>query len=265
MRNRECNCCDICGEEIRVIGDTELLDGHICQDCASLLSPWFTEDLDCTEVEEIQAQLDGRDANLEAIPDFHPSRHFGYGWKIIVDDQAKTFVVAETRDLWEENPDIIRIEDVSYCTVTPEEDRAEIGDRLYRYRYQFLVEIGVAEPDYIDEISFYLNEEPLEYESSEKSFMGFGGFDPEGQPDYDELAALAEKIENVLNDDDDGTDDSRYQVGRNEYNTQPSEEEEIQLEEDGSFAPGKVMVCPWCGSKTMVDESFRCKHCGGNL
>lgn len=267
MRKNDRNRCDICGEEIRGIGSTELLDGHICKDCASLLSPWFTEDLDCTELEEIQTQLDGREANQKAIAQFRPTRKFGGDMKVIVDDNAKTFVVTDSRDLWEDNPDIIRIEDVSYCLVTPEEERREIGPKRYRYRYRFLVEIGVDEPDYIDEISFYLNEKPLEYESSEKSFMGFGGFDPEGQPDYDELTALGEKLENVLGDDDDGTDDGLYAVGRGEFNTQPGDtgEAESYLDENGSFVPGKVVVCPWCGSKTIVTDKFCCEHCGGNL
>ena len=35
--------CDICGEEIGLLGNRKLEDGNCCKDCAKKLSPWFTE------------------------------------------------------------------------------------------------------------------------------------------------------------------------------------------------------------------------------
>ena len=33
--------CDICGKEIKLLGNRKLDDGNMCKDCASKLSPWF--------------------------------------------------------------------------------------------------------------------------------------------------------------------------------------------------------------------------------
>ena len=265
MRPREQMRCDICGGEIRSVADTELLDGHICPQCAEKLSPWFTDDLDCTEVVEIKRQIQGRKENQKLLGDFHPTRQFGFDTKILVDDDARTFLVTETGDLMAENPDILRIDDVSFCSVDPEEDYADVGPGQFRYRYTFQVDISMDHP-YIDSIQFPLNEEPLEYMSgTKKGFLGFGGFDPEGQEDYDALTALGEKIENVLNDDDDGTDDEKYRVKGNPYAIREEPKSTVQLGEGGTFVPNQVVTCPWCGSKTRVTERFCCEHCGGNL
>lgn len=263
MRNRE-DCCDFCGQEIRSVVNTELLDGHICPDCAALLSPWFTEDLDCMEVDEIRQQLEGRERNRRQLKSFHPTRKFGYPTMVVVDDDAQTFVVTDSKDLLGTNPDILRIQDVDYCMSDVHKDRSEIGPKRYRYSYTFKMDIGVEHP-YIDEITYALNEEPLQYESTEKGFLGMGGFDPEGEPDYDDLAALAEKIENVLTGEDDGTDDEKYRVQKGEFDGRPQKQEESLSDEDGRIAAGKVVNCPWCGCKTPVNDKFVCVHCGGPL
>lgn len=263
MRRDE-TCCDICGASIRVIGDTELLDGNLCQDCAKKLSPWFTDDLDCTDLEDIQAQLQGREQNLEDVQEFQPAWKFGFDTKILVDPEAGTFTVAKTRNLYEENTDIIRLDEVLDCTVSAEEDRAEIGPKQYRYRYQFKVDIMLDDHPYLDEIEFILNETPLEYISKEKGFLGFGGFDPEGEPDYDELAALGETIEAVLGGEEEVEIDPGCEVRPGEFITSGSGRgPKAEVHED--FQPGKIVTCPWCGSKTVITDRFCCQHCGGNL
>ena len=45
--------CDICGEKIGLLGNRKLEDGNMCKDCASLLSPWFSDRKQST-VEEIK-------------------------------------------------------------------------------------------------------------------------------------------------------------------------------------------------------------------
>ena len=35
--------CDICGGEIGLLGNRKLEDGNMCKDCASKLSPFFSE------------------------------------------------------------------------------------------------------------------------------------------------------------------------------------------------------------------------------
>ena len=46
--------CDFCGRKIGLFGNKKLEDGNMCKDCASKLSPWFSERRHSTK-EEIAA------------------------------------------------------------------------------------------------------------------------------------------------------------------------------------------------------------------
>ena len=35
--------CDFCGSKIGLLGNKKLEDGNMCKDCASKLSPWFSD------------------------------------------------------------------------------------------------------------------------------------------------------------------------------------------------------------------------------
>ncbi len=35
--------CDICGNQIKFLGNRKVEDGNICKDCASKLSPFFSD------------------------------------------------------------------------------------------------------------------------------------------------------------------------------------------------------------------------------
>ena len=54
--------CDICGAEIGLLGNRKLEDGNLCKECASKLSPFFSDRRRST-VEQIREQLDYREAN----------------------------------------------------------------------------------------------------------------------------------------------------------------------------------------------------------
>ena len=54
--------CDVCGEEIKLLGNRKLEDGNLCKNCASKLSPWFDERRHST-VSQIKDQLAYREAN----------------------------------------------------------------------------------------------------------------------------------------------------------------------------------------------------------
>ena len=58
--------CAICGGEIGLLGNRKLEDGNMCKDCAAKLSPWFDDRRNST-VEQIQAQLDYREANKKEV------------------------------------------------------------------------------------------------------------------------------------------------------------------------------------------------------
>lgn len=272
MANRE-RCC-ICEKDFPESQLTETLDGFICEDCESLLSPWFM-DLDCAETQDLIDQIDDRDQNQLDMADFVPTRKFGEHFKVIVDDETRNFVVAETRDLAEENPDILSIEDVLDCSLDVEETREEIEDELYRYSYTFHMCISMDHP-YVDELNFVLNDRSVAFESSEHSFLGFGGFDPENEPLYMQYQELADKITEVLMDEEGEIDrDSRYQVEPGEFNTVLADEEEYEEEDEEeeespvSHTPktptDEIIVCPWCSSKIRMTKDFRCPYCGAQL
>lgn len=250
--------CELCGKTIGPSGNYELLDGYLCQECADQLSPWFNE-FDMAEPEELEEQIRLREENQEKIPDFHPTRKFGDQIKVVVDDQAKTFVVTDSTDLWEDNPDIISFDECINCSVDVQKDCAEIGRKRYRYTYDFQVTLDLDHA-YLSEITFPLNAETLAYESSEKSFLGMGGFDPGDQEDYLHYARMGETLENVLmdlEDDQDSTDE--YDVQAGEFLVDGAGLEEVDT------LPGETVVCPWCGCRTRVTEDFHCENCGGNL
>ena len=54
--------CSICDAKIGLLGNRKLDDGNLCKDCASKLSPWFSDRRHST-VEQVREQLDYREAN----------------------------------------------------------------------------------------------------------------------------------------------------------------------------------------------------------
>ena len=68
--------CDFCGRKIGLFGNKKLEDGNMCKDCASKLSPWFSERRHSTK-EEIAAQLAYREANRAAVAAFRTTRSIG--------------------------------------------------------------------------------------------------------------------------------------------------------------------------------------------
>ena len=66
-------------------------------------------------MEQIKAQLDYREANREAVAAFHTTRTLGRSTKVLLDEDAGTFMVTSARDLTEANPDVIRYAQVTGC------------------------------------------------------------------------------------------------------------------------------------------------------
>ena len=57
--------CDVCGEKIGLLGNRKLEDGNLCKECASKLSPFFSDRKSST-VEEIKQQLAYREGKPAA-------------------------------------------------------------------------------------------------------------------------------------------------------------------------------------------------------
>ena len=79
--------CAICGGEIGMLGNRKLLDGNMCKNCASLLSPFMTDRKECT-VAEIEQHLQYRMANKMQVDMFNPTRALGNRTKIYIDDET---------------------------------------------------------------------------------------------------------------------------------------------------------------------------------
>lgn len=264
--------CAFCGGEIGLLGNRKLEDGNMCKDCAKKLSPWFSDRRNST-VAEIQEQLDYREANREKVASFRTTRTLGENTKVLLDEDAGTFMVTSARNLQEANPDVLAFADVTGCILDIDEDCTEVmrEDRdgkevsynppRYTYEYDFFITIQVRNP-YFDEIRFKLNGSTVEIEQNAGSRMGMGaprmggpgmnrmpggpgrmsgGVNPEHSIEYRRYKEMGEEIKAAL-----------LQI------RQQTRDEVV-----AAAAPKAAVTCPYCGATTTPDVSGCCEYCGG--
>lgn len=267
--------CDVCGEKIGLLGNRRLEDGNLCKQCAAKLSPWFSDRCRST-VEEIKEQLDYREENKAAVEAFNTTRTLGVGTKVLLDEDARKFMVTSARNLRDANPDVMSFSQVTGCRVDVEEDKTELkredkdGKQVsynpprYTYEYDFYVIINVNTP-YFDEIRFKLNNSGIE--SPVPIRKGGSAGAPMGMPragiwmqrpgmgmprpgmgggipvEYEECEKLGEEIRAAL--------------------TQMRAE--VRQAAAEASAPKIAVTCPWCGATTTPDASGTCEYCGGAL
>ncbi|MBR2067697.1 MAG: DUF4428 domain-containing protein [Solobacterium sp.] len=152
--------CSICGKDIGLFGNRKLEDGNMCKDCASKLSPFFSERRHSTVV-EIQQQLQYRSDNEEALRFLKPDKIVGIDKKIYLDSAQKKFVISRYDDFSKGNPDMISLAQVKDVQIECDEDKEEIfqdeeekqsyNPPRYEYAYSFLVKLFVDSP-YFSEI-----------------------------------------------------------------------------------------------------------------
>ena len=163
--------CDNCGAKIGLLGKRKLEDGLICKDCASKLSPWFSERKQST-LAEIQEQLRYREENQQVLASLHPSLKLGGlrigDYSVYIDSSKGKFFVTSLANYQSSNPDVIDISQVTSCQCEPSESRTEIKFRgpdgqeqsytppRYEYEYVFWIKISVNNP-YFNEMKFRLN------------------------------------------------------------------------------------------------------------
>lgn len=236
--------CAICGGEIGLLGNRKLEDGNLCKKCAAKLSPWFNERRRST-VEQIRAQLQYREENKNAVAAFHTTRSLGGGTKLLIDEDARKFVVTGARDLLASNPDVLDYamvtgvdldidEDVDEAT-TEDKDGKSISYRppRYDYSYDFHIVIRVNHP-YFNEIRFRLNDSDVK--TTVEPVPASRKPDPQTNVDYAEYARMGQEIVSVLTQ-------GRQQI-RDEA------------------APKKAKNCPSCGASTVPDARGCCEYCG---
>ena len=240
--------CDICGGPIGLLGNRKLQDGNMCKDCASRLSPFFSERRQ-SSIAEINDHLAYREANKEAVASFNTTRTLGLGTKVYLDEGAGKFMVSSARRLQDENPDVLDFSQVTGCVLDVEDSRSEQmtqdreGKRVsyrpprYTYSYDFNMVIQVNHP-WFNEIKFKVNN------SSITSAETTGGPE-EGRRnnDYRECEALGREIKNALT-----------QIRR-----------AVREETIAAAAPKTAQTCPLCGATTIPDAQGCCEYCGGAM
>ena len=253
--------CDVCGEKIKFLGNRKLEDGNLCKDCASKLSPWFSERRSST-VADIKAQLAYREENKAAVSAFHTTRTLGRYTKVLLDEDARRFMVAKTGNISSENPDVLDYSQVTGCDLDIDENRHELTRKdnegksvsynppRYEYSYDFYVHIFVNHP-YFDEIRFNLNNGSVN--TGERAMAGAaagwhvntaGGIRTGvGVNEYYELVNLGNEIKEALT----------------------AARQEVRDEVAAANAPKTAVVCPLCGATTIPDAKGCCEYCGGAI
>lgn len=242
--------CDICGEKIGLFGTRKLEDGKVCSKCAKKLSPWFSERRQST-LEEIRAQLAYREDNRQRVADFHVTRSLGGATQVLLDEDARRFLVTDAKDLAEANPDVLEYAQVTGCELDIDEHRHEeyrkvdgksvpYNPRRYRYSYDFYVTIRVNHR-YFNEMRFRLNRSSVEVGTQP---MGAGlsgwGLHRPGAGEYEQYIQMGNEIKEAL--------------------TQARQE--AREAQQSAQAPKAARVCPFCGATTFPDASGRCEYCG---
>ena len=168
--------CDICGGEIGLLGNKKLEDGNLCKECASKLSPWFSDRRRST-VDQIREQLDWREANQQRVAQFNPTRTLGNDMKVILDEDAGRFIVTRSSRWREANPDVLDFSQVTGCDTEIRESRTELhwkdsdGEEhdydppRYDVDYDMYLTIHVNVP-YYDSITFKVNGSRIEERNS---------------------------------------------------------------------------------------------------
>ncbi|MBE6882284.1 MAG: DUF4428 domain-containing protein [Oscillospiraceae bacterium] len=239
--------CAFCGKELGMFGKKKLEDGVMCGECQKKLSPWFSDRRSST-IAEIREQLDYREANKAEVAKFRTTRTFGENMKILLDEDARKFMVTDERNLIAANPDVLDFSDVTGCIIDVDEDRREImrdtenGEvsyvpARYEYSYDFDVVINVRSP-YFDEIRFRLNRSSVDIE-----VRGNMPPRPENNIQYREYKEMGEEIKKALTE----------------------VREQVREEAVAAAAPKTAMTCPWCGATTIPDENGCCEYCGGAM
>ena len=238
--------CDICGAQIKVLGNKKLEDGNCCKDCASKLSPWFSERRHST-VESIKEQLEYREANKAEVENFKVTRTIGDAAKVLIDEDQKKFLVTKAQKNWrDENPDVLPFSAVTGCETmineskneekTKDKDGNTVSYRPphYTYTYSFLVKIYVNNP-YFDDISFNLNSFSVT-EHAVGQLISHGS-------EYENYAKSLDDIKEVFSE----------------------MRESARSDARAAAAPKVPVKCPYCGATTLPDEKGCCEYCGAPL
>lgn len=268
--------CDICGEEIKLLGNKKLSDANMCKNCASKLSPWFTGRRK-SSLEDIKEQLAYREENKNAVEAFNVTKTLNTAttYKILIDERAKKMIVTNMNSFKEYNPDVIDLEQLTGCTVDVTESRSELHRKdkdgksvsydppRYKYNYDFYMILNINHP-YFDVIRFKINSSTVvinPYEGNQGRVATRGtsmmdmltGNKHQGiySPEYDRYQKMGDDLCAEL-----------MRSKRPGGSSMPGAKNDAQ--ESVKVTVPDDIACPWCG--TVVSASLRnCNCCGGPL
>ena len=230
--------CDICGDKIGLLGNRKLDDGNMCKNCAGLLSPFMT-DRRRTSIADIKEHLEYREANKELVKNFNLTSALGGNTKVLLDEDARRFIITSARKWQDVNPDVMEYSQVAGCRTEIKESRTEIkwkngegkefsyNPPRYDVDYDFYATVSVNSP-WFSEINFKINSNRIKERNS---------------VEYQETEKQAKEIKEALT-----------QV-----------RQEIRDDIAMANAPKVAQICPLCGATTMPDASGCCEYCGGAM
>lgn len=249
--------CDVCGAKIGLLGNRKLEDGNLCKDCARKLSPWFSDRRSST-VNEIKEQLAYREENKNAVAEFRTTRTFGKHTKLLLDENARKFLVTSASNLADANPDVLDFSQVTGCDLDIQESRSELKTKdsegksvsynppRYEYSYNFYVTIHVNHR-YFDEIRYSVSNGYVKTGRQMAPMPAGWKVRPAAvnlnvSEYYDCL--------NLCNDIKAAVDQMRR---------------DAREEAAAANAPKTAVVCPYCGATTVPDANGCCEYCGSAL
>jgi hypothetical protein len=235
--------CSICDGEIGLLGNRMLEDGNLCKNCAAKLSPWFSDRRSST-VEEIRQQLEYREANKAKVEAFNATKTIGRNTKVILDEDARKFIVTRSRNYKNDNPDVLDFADVTGCEVNTDESRTEVFrkdndgkivsyvPKRYKYRYEVEMLLHVNNP-YFSEMKFDLTDSAIDMMIQ----------NPRSSTEYKEALALGEEIKKALTE----------------------VREQVREEVKEANAVKTKVICPVCHASTIPDANGCCEYCGSAI
>lgn len=117
--------CEICGEKAKLLSRTAISDGYICGDCRKLLSE-FSDDFSSKTTDDIKKEMAFREENKAAFAEFCESRAIGEHNEILVDDSKRWWVLSDSDDYANGNPDVFRFDE--FIRTDVREDYRRIDD-----------------------------------------------------------------------------------------------------------------------------------------
>jgi hypothetical protein len=230
--------CDICGGKIGLLGNRKLEDGNLCKDCAAKLSPFMTDRRRTTKA-DIKEHLAYREANKADVAAFNLTRTLGTSTKVLLDEDARKFIVTSSGRWKNENPDVLSFSQVTGCNIEVGESKRELYTKdaegksvsfnppKYEFDYGFEMTINVNSK-WFGDIRFRVNRSSITGRYSEE---------------YKECERLANEIKTTLT----------------------TIRQETRDNIAAASAPKAAKTCKNCGATTTPDASGRCEFCGGVL